>query len=338
MRQSTVRARAFGAALAATATLAQADPAYRLVDLGAGYTAYQVDQQGLVAGSENNVQPVVHKGQQWHDILYDDSNGAYAIGVDGWGDTVADYTDTDTSHYVMIAYPNGDSSTVAAPFPTNVNYATGISPGGTVIGFAYDHAVPKCYVWNGGNPKLIKTPGDNCVANGINAKDQVTGGTNTVAGGHAQAFVWNKGVLHLLGAFGGTDAWGVGITAQGHVAVKVQTAASTLAGLYADGAFVDLGMPAGGLGAWPTSINRHDQVVGSWYDLDADGHAVYRTFLWSDGRMLDLPSLVDLPAGWSLTDPNNGGGPQSINDKGVIVGNGMLDGVYHGYMLVPTRR
>jgi len=338
LNKPPVRACAVGAALFVIASLAQAGTMYRLVDLGAGYTAYQVNQQGLVAGSANNVQPAIRKGSQWHDILYGDGNGAYAIGVDAHGNAVAGYTDIDTSRYVLLGYRDGSSANVEPPFKTNVNYPVGISSDGAVIAFAYDQSVVKCYAWKAGTAKVIPTPGDSCNPSGINARHQVTGGTNTVAGGSFQAFLWDRGALQLLGTFGGTDAWGMGINAQGHVAIKVQTPDSTYAGIYEDGQFVNLGSLPAGLGTWPVSINDTDQVVGSWYKLDADGHAVYQTFLYTGGQIVDLASLVTLPDGWTLTDPRNGGGPQSINDQGVIVGNGMLNGQSHAYMLVPTAR
>lgn len=125
----------------------------------------------------------------------------------------------------------------------------------------------------------------------------------------------------------------LGINRHGHVAVGVETANGEFSGIYNGKKLLDLGTLRKSVRSQPASINDLDPVVGTWYGQ------VWGAYLHTDGRMHDLSSLVRLPAGWALIDPQNGGGgPQSINDRGVIVGNGLLNGEPHADKLVPVTR
>ena len=55
-------------------------------------------------------------------------------------------------------------------------------------------------------------------------------------------------------------------------------------------------------------------------------------FIYRNGRMSDLNSLVPRATGWVLVAAN------SIDDTGVIVGYGMLRGEQRAFMLTPVSR
>ena len=74
------------------------------------------------------------------------------------------------------------------------------------------------------------------------------------------------------------------------------------------------------------SMNRCDVVVGG-YGPDSDH---YRAFVWSaSGGFRDLDSLVPAGSGWRLGVAN------AVNDRGEIVGMGVLRGEESGFLLMP---
>jgi probable HAF family extracellular repeat protein len=73
-------------------------------------------------------------------------------------------------------------------------------------------------------------------------------------------------------------------------------------------------------------INNSGQVVGwSW----TAGNAVTDAFLYSNGQMTDLNTLIDPSSGWTLID---GFG---INDLGQITGDGIINGQQHAFLMTP---
>ncbi|NDJ22190.1 PEP-CTERM sorting domain-containing protein [Nostoc sp. B(2019)] len=79
-----------------------------------------------------------------------------------------------------------------------------------------------------------------------------------------------------------------------------------------------------------TGINDLGQVVGyssisEISPLTGQRHA----FLW-DGQLKDINNLIASDSGWELEDAAD------INNKGQIVGRGILNGQYHAYLLTPV--
>ncbi len=70
-------------------------------------------------------------------------------------------------------------------------------------------------------------------------------------------------------------------------------------------------------GAIGTALNNHDQIVGNGW-------------LYSDGTVSTLNSLIPAGSGWNLTQA------LGINDSGQIVGTGTLDGQTRAFLLSPT--
>src|SRR5439155_1010051 len=59
------------------------------------------------------------------------------------------------------------------------------------------------------------------------------------------------------------------------------------------------------------------------------GQVVGGTYLWDNGTRTDLNTQIDPSSGWVLT------ATADINDSGLIVGTGTLQGVQHCFLLVP---
>lgn len=83
----------------------------------------------------------------------------------------------------------------------------------------------------------------------------------------------------------------------------------------------DLGT-LGGSYAEAYDINNSGQVVGY-----SDSDTARCAFLYDDGKMVDLNTLLPAYSGWLLQDA------KGINDLGQIVGSGYINGEQHAYLL-----
>lgn len=87
---------------------------------------------------------------------------------------------------------------------------------------------------------------------------------------------------------------------------------------------VDLGT-LGGNQTWADAFNGKGQVIGRSITAGGENHP----FLWENGRISDLNSLIASDSGWFLSNA------YSINQLGQIVGSGMIDGQQHVFLLTP---
>lgn len=96
--------------------------------------------------------------------------------------------------------------------------------------------------------------------------------------------------------------------------------------LYGDYAITDLGT-FGGTYSYAYGINDSGQVVGYAY---TSNNSAQPAFLYSNGRMTDLNSLLPAGSGWTLTSA------RAINNAGDIVGYGVNPaGQTHAFLLTP---
>ena len=154
-----------------------------------------------------------------------------------------------------------------------------------------------------GSSPVLTTPAFNAVtylpfpyggyAAAINSQNMIAGtsGTNSTAGAYAHAMLYDYNTDNLL----------------------------------------DLGTLNGGLTSGAADINEFNQVVGtSWLVTQLTSlydPTKYHAFLWEDGIMTDLNTLIAADSGWILT------AARAINDNGDIVGSGLVNGQVHGFLL-----
>ncbi|HEX7687283.1 MAG TPA: hypothetical protein VF453_06235 [Burkholderiaceae bacterium] len=231
------------------------------------------------------------------------------------------------------------------------------------------------YLWRYGTINMIDGPNGGAASpRAINAADQVTGSAYGASGAYG-AFLYRSGALTQLPLPPGHSyAWGTGINVAGHVVGSSYTGgtyADPDAWRYADGnltvlspqfvstyanAVNDLDEVAGSVDSYAaywsasgrlqilntlpnfstgtaTAINVHGVVVGI---LAGNNSAAWPriAFMWDGRTVYDLNALIQggTTSGWTLNEAT------SINDVGVIVGVGMLDGVTHAFMATPLKR
>jgi probable HAF family extracellular repeat protein len=273
------------------------------------------------------------------------SNFSYATGINDSGQVVGYATVGSTP----IAF-QWDSKTGMTALPivanTSRSYAYAINEKGQIVGYAdIGTDASTATRWQGQqSPAELGNRGLSSIATGVNNQGQVVGQIATVDG--FRAVLWNAaGSMNNLGTLnGGNYSYATGINDKGQVVgystVGQSTAnSSTFNGLLGNtiNAFIwnsSTGMTSlGSLSAqdnsYATGINERGQVVGYSYGLD-NGNYRYRAFMWNNGAMTDLNSLIDPALGWTLKVAN------AVNDNGLIVGYGQnAAGQSRAFLLTP---
>jgi probable HAF family extracellular repeat protein len=169
-------------------------------------------------------------------------------------------------------------------------------------------------------------------ATDINADGQIVGGANpdpgtlspgtsivevvTSASSGVHAVLWDGDAITDLGTLGGDSSIATGINDAGQiVGTSRQEDAHNRAFLWEKDKMNNLGvLPEGGDSSYAADINSAGQVVGF---VEGYGDHGQVAFLWQNGGMIDLNTLIPADSGLTLL------GAWAINDAGQIVGFGI---------------
>jgi probable HAF family extracellular repeat protein len=287
--------------------------------------------------------------------------GALVAGGDSraWGVNEQSQVVGQAGSYAFV-WENGNIAKIP---PGRASWAFGINDIGQIVGERYG-GWTQAVLWENGQMVALGTLGGLAAsARAINNAGQITGWADN-ASGSDRAFLFANGAMADLGTLGGPQSWAFGINSLGQVVGAADTdivppgnLPISRAFVYADGAMV----PIAGDYSEARDINDVGQVVGS----DEVGG-----FLWSQGALINLPSLAEALAlndagqvvGWGGTIdetdallwesgithnlnnliPAGSGWRQlqqatDINDAEQIVGWGVLEtGEAHGFLLTPV--
>jgi probable HAF family extracellular repeat protein len=214
------------------------------------------------------------------------------------------------------------------------SYARSINLFGQVVGGSsefpgnsgteFGHA----FLWTstGGMQSLGTLPGGrNSYAYSINNLGQVVGSSNTEAIDGApqrHAFLWTK--RHGMVDLGEWNA-----AAINNFGKVVGDNGSHAVIWKRHRGLRDLGTLPGGTTSAGFAINDFGQVVG-WSNSAVSPYTSHAT-LWSQGiGIFDLNDLIPVNSGWLVYEATG------TNDWGQIVGNGLINGQYHAFLLTPT--
>jgi probable HAF family extracellular repeat protein len=330
-------------ALLAAPLLAQADPRYNVTPVaGAGSWATDINRSGQVAGTM-----LVSEAQ--HAFLF--SNGMLTdIGALSSGYTVAGRMNdlgqvtgsVSGSWNGGFIYSNGS----LVPVPgANIVSAAGINNAGAVTGTVFvplpnGDAEYHAYIAAHGSFTDLGTLPGRLTSGGydINSAGHVAGSIAMADGGPpnypTNAMLYRNGVMTDLGAGGFMGPWSHASAINDHDQAVGMLGVDfpgnggdlypTLAFLYRDGMLGTLGGFGPNLSSWAGDINNVGQIVGGGY-FGAVGTS--HAFLYENGSMLDLNSLIDPGSGWVIEDAT------AINDLGQIAGKACMGGTCYAVRL-----
>jgi probable HAF family extracellular repeat protein len=224
--------------------------------------------------------------------------------------------------------------------------AKGLSNFGDVVGSSgAPDGLSHAFLYRKGAMRDLGTFGaGRCAAAAINGRGQIvinrTFETNdqpvTVAA------VYQGGALAEIESLASSYMVGAGINDRGNV-VGIFLPADVVdwsngvyppyhAFFYHDGQMEDLhsqlGLPW--ISSYVQSINDHDEIVVSSF-LFADAEATYGAFLYREGIIVDIASLLPENSGWSIKTA------ECINNAGEIAGKGYYQGNLRTYLLSPVK-
>ena len=299
-----------------------ADPIYAITDLGT-----LNGQTSSVATSINNQGQVVG-------ISYNSSDGYFASGLRGAASPPR--FDSTGGGAQSFLYGNGQ---ITAINPTG-GLAMSISDSGQVVGGpnasvnGLGQYVSGAYSGiDSGNPNTLVqlVSGNNATQlpalfdpYAINNAGQIAGAVALPAGGDSHPAIYQNGQLTDLfskvasGQF--YDSRAIAINQQGDMLITVAPMNGTVQSylyLASTGRVTDLTSLPSGSGMIAAALNNKDQAVGNG-------------FLYNNGTIQALASLISSGSGWSNLNATG------INDAGQIVGQGLIDGQECAFEMSPT--
>jgi probable HAF family extracellular repeat protein len=229
--------------------------------------------------------------------------------------------------------------------------ATSINEQGQIVGVSYTSSTPTqaepcvlsgfslttgAFLWQNGQMVNLGSLGGTCTLANFapNGRGQIVGESSLTGDQDASAFLWENGSIRkLAGSFGGHFTGAIAINDRGNAIGFADLPGDTRshAALWTPaGNIVDLGVVDNDPCSYASALNAQTQVVGSSAPgCNFSGFAV-RAFLWEDGSIVDLNTLI--PSGSALHLQF----AETINDRGEITGTGVdARGNTHAYLLIP---
>ena len=303
-----------------------ADPIYSVVNLGGlgGGMAlgYRINNAGETVGWAQTATGDTHPfrafvGSAIEDLAGPGVSDGFAYGVN------------DSGQIAVSAYINGipHGLILGAAGTTDLGpdtFALAVNSNGQAAG-GNGHAI--LYA-NAHVQDLGTLPGgDWSAAYDINSSDAIAG-SGDIGSGVFRGFVWTPASgMTPIGTFGGNNSHATAISDSGEVAgFATLSTGYEHAFVYLGGKLIDLGT-LGGSSSFAYDVSDSGAAVGySWLADGPNPHA----FLYSDGILVDLNSLIPANSGWELL------GAYGINHAGQIVGEGLYQGQDQAFLLNPT--
>lgn len=226
-----------------------------------------------------------------------------------------------------------------------------INDRGQIVGASYTSSAPSAYcganlgaslttgafLYEDGEMKNIGSFGGTCTFPAdLNNRGEIVG-ISTLSGDKVQhAFLWKNDVLNNLpNTIGGKNAAAIALNDGGDVVGWASAPGDQdieheqiHASLWKNGIMTDLETVDGDLCSNGYSINSRKQVVG--VSVPTCDFSTTRAFLWENGSIADLNTLIPDDSSLYLT------APETINDRGEIAGVGVdANGNQHAFLLIP---
>ncbi|HHL40450.1 MAG TPA: DUF3466 family protein [Deltaproteobacteria bacterium] len=308
---------------------------YQVVDLGA-YTP-NISSHGMDINNGGTVAGFLSSSGISSSFIY--SGGSFKVFGPLSGHSWSQARAVNSSG--QVAGTSGDSSGakmgylysggVVTPLGTlpggSSSVAFDINDAGEIVGYSSSSLGTRGFIYSGGvMSDLGSLDGGTWVsAKAINNLGQVVGVSEK--GGVQSAFLYEGGVMKAVGTLpGGTSSVALDINDSGQIVGWSDSQAGRMAFFYDGSVMTGLGILQGGSWSEAYGVNSFGHVVGR--SNSSQGWS--RAFLYRNGVLYDLNSLIPQGSGWVLQSAF------AINDVGYIVGTGKVNSRQHAFMLTPV--
>lgn len=229
----------------------------------------------------------------------------------GWSTTAG------SSYERAMIWQSGNMSSIGNLGGPN-SFGADINKYGMVAGYSQytSSAEGHPYTYSAGVTGDANMPGN---ATGINDLGEVAFTSSE------HGYIWRNGTKTDLGGLGGGETYTTRINNSSQVVGYSYTSDGVYrhAFIWQNGRMTDLGPTGGHNYSWASDINSYGLVVGNygWYE---------RACMWRNGVLTDLNTLLPAGSGWTLLSAD------AVNDQGQIVGIGIYNGQYSGFLLAPV--
>jgi probable HAF family extracellular repeat protein len=337
-----------GLVLSSGSISVNAAPMYMVTDLGMNSYATGINNSGQIVGQsgwlagQNPGKASIFSNTGGSNTNLGTLGGPYGIAY-GIGDNgqVFGYSATngELAHATLFSGTgsgNTDLGTLGGLVSVALGFGSTGGSTGTAVGYAYTAGNTQFHatLFSGtgiGNTDLGTLGGTYSQATAVNDNGQVVGFANVAGNSTGFATLFDRtgnGSNVNLGTLGGNRSYATSINNNGQVVGHAFTASNidhaTLFDITGNGGNVDLGTLGGTL-SLALDINNNGQVVGRAHNASEQ----FDAFLWANGLMTALDSLIDPLAGFDLIEAIG------INDLGQIAAYG-LDNQGQGHALILT--
>lgn len=321
---------------------------YAVTDLGVAIGAFGVNARGEVVGIFHGAQGQYHgflsSGGAFTDIGSLGAHPTFARAINDAGEIVGSSITTRGEEHAFVK--RGEIMIDLGTLGGTYSHANDINSAGTIVGDAQTrghggrHGEQHACAWLDGRMIDLGTLGGAySEAHGVNDLGHVVGWAWN-ADWRRRPFIWSQSTgMTDLGTLGGVEGSARDINSLGEVAGSSRLPDGLLhATLWRDGQIIDLGvLPDAGkqgpygpelIETYATAINDAGEIVGNSSPAFIHSGA----FLWRDGEMVSVSSLIDPDSRWQISTVSN------INNHGQITGIARgADGFYHAVRLTPVR-
>ncbi len=321
---------------------------YAVTDLGLAVGAFGINSRGEVVGIFHGAEGQYHgfhsSGGVFTDIGSLGGHPTFARAINDAGEIVGSSITPRGEEHAFVR--RGEVMIDLGTFGGTYSHANDISSTGMIVGDAQTrghgggHGDEHACVWLDGRTIDLGTLGGAySTALGVNDLGQVVGWAWNPEW-RSRPFIWTEitGMIDL-GTLGGISGSARDVNSFGEVVGSSRLPEGLLhATLWRDGQIIDLGvLPEAGkqgpygpelIETYATAINDAGVIVGNSSPAFIHSGA----FLWRDGEIVSVSSLIDPESGWRISTVSN------INNHGQITATARgADGFYHAVRLTPVR-